>query len=351
MIRVLIAEGSPFQANFLARALKGSGVAESVGVARNGEEAVVLAHRLKPDVIMMDVGIPVLQAPLATRQIMDHAPSPILIPAEPSSLDAAMAFVALDEGAIDLVSRARTPMEEEPPRVGRLLAKRVALVARSHLDTRSRKNRAPRGAPLPPVTAPSLVLMGGAVGGIQATTEILRSLSACGGSGFSGTICLVQHLEPGFLDGYARWLAAETGFRVEICRQEQELAPRTVYLAPGDAHLVLTSPETVGPQRGRAIGGHQPSITALYRSAATHRPTGFCAVVLSGEGRDGVEGIKLLAEKDGLVVVQKPESCLVKEMPRHALRAQIPHLELTPGEIAGVLSEGADRPRAGAQKS
>jgi two-component system chemotaxis response regulator CheB len=86
------------------------------------------------------------------------------------------------------------------------------------------------------------------------------------------------------------------------------------------------------------IGGHRPSITTLFRSAAYFRPTTTCAVVLSGEGRDGVEGIKRMAKRGGTVLVQKVETCLVPDMPRHALRAHPGCLELAPAEIAQRLA-------------
>ena len=334
MIRVLIAEGSPFQANFLSRVLKDSGVAESVGVARTGEEAIALAHRRKPDVIVMDASLPVLRAALATRQIMEHAPSRIVITAEPSSRDEDLAFLALDEGAVDLVARASSPGQEGPARLTRLLVKRIELAARACLTAGSLRRPVPYAAKKSKRLPPPLILIGGAVGGIRATTEILRRLP----KSFSGSICLVQHLPSCFVTGYARWLAAETGFRVEICQQRKELAPGTLYLSPADAHLVLDGPGSVAPQRGRTVGGHRPSITALFRSAAAVRPTTSCALVLSGEGRDGVEGVKLLAKKGGSVMVQRPETCLVSEMPRHALRAHAASLELSLAEIARTLA-------------
>ena len=331
MIRVLIAEGSPFQANFLSLALKQSGVAESVGVARNGEEAIVLAHRLKPDVILMDAGLPVLRAALATRQIMEHAPSRILITTQPSSDEEDLAFVALDEGAIDLVKRASPETKEG---VTRILVKRIELAARSCLAMGARARPAPVADTQSAQVPPSLVLFGGAVGGIQATTEILRRLP----ESFTGSVGIVQHLAPGFLKGYVRWLSGETGFRVEVCEQRQKLAPRTIYLAPEDAHLIVEGPDSIAPQRGRTVGGHRPSITALFRSAAAARPDTSCAIVLSGEGRDGVEGVKLLAREGATVIVQKRQTCLVDEMPGHALRAHEGSLELTPAETARHLT-------------
>ena len=323
MIRVLIAEGSPFQANSISLALKNSGVAESVGVARNGEEAILLAHRLKPDVIVMDAGLPVLHAALATRHIMEHAPSPILVTAEPSSRGENLAFIALDEGAVDLVARGTSPAQEGPSPLTRLLVKRIEVAARSCIDAGSRCRPAPCAVKkAKPVSSP-LILMGGAVGGIHATTDILRRLP----ESFSASICLVQHLPSGFLLGYARWLAEETGFRVEICQQPQELAPHTLYLSPADAHLIVDGPNSVAAHRGRTIGGHRPSITALFRSAAAVRPTTSCAVVLSGEGSDGVEGVKRLAKKGGTVLVQKlAQGKLMSLFGHHPLRLGLsPH--------------------------
>lgn len=336
MIRVLIAEGSPFQANFISRALKESRVGESVGVARDGQEAILLTHRLKPDVIIMDAGLPVLRAALATRHIMEHAPSPILMTAEPNTGSESLAFLALDEGAVDLMARETASGQGSPSPSTRRLLKRIELAARSCVAAASCRRPAPATLHESKRGVPPLVLIGGAVGGIQATTDILRRLPRS----FAGSVCLVQHLSSRFLAGYARWLELQTGFRVEICERAQPLAPRTLYLPPPEAHLVVDGPDTVAPQRGRTIGGHRPSITALFRSAASARPASSCAIALSGEGRDGVEGIKQMARSGGTVLVQKVETCLVSEMPRHALRAHAASLELSPAEIAERLANG-----------
>ena len=334
MIRALIAAGSPFQANFISRALTDSGVGQSVGVARNGEEAILLTHRLKPDVIVMDAELPVLRVALATRHIMEHAPCPILVTAEPDSHAESLAFVALDEGAVDLLPRGSSADPISPS--ARRLVKRIEVAARSCIPAASCRRPAPTAVNASKLSSPPLVLMGGAVGGIQATTDILRRLP----SSFPGSVCLVQHLAPDFLAGYARWLESQTGLRVEICRGTQPLGPRTVYLSPPGAHLVLDGPDSVAPERGPMIGGHRPSVTTLFRSAASLRPATTCAVVLSGEGRDGVEGVRRMAKRGGTVFVQRPETCLVPDMPRHALRAHPESFALTPAEIAQKLAIG-----------
>ena len=334
MIRVLIAESSPFRANFISRSLQDSGVGESVGVARNGEEAILLTHRLKPDVIVMDAGLPVLRAALATRHIMEHCPSPILITAAPDSNSETLAFLALDEGAVDLMARQSYAGQDPSAALSRRISKRIELAARSCLAAASNRRAGPATTRGSNGGSADLILMGGAVGGVQATTDILRRLPPS----FAGSICLVQHLPPGFLEGYTRWLRTETGFRVEVCDRARPVTPRTIYLAPPEAHLVVEKQDSVAPQRGRAIGGHRPSITALFRSAAAVRPDASCAVVLSGEGRDGVEGVKRMAKLGGAVVVQRAETCLVSEMPHHALRAHPGSLELSPAEIAEKLA-------------
>lgn len=336
MIRVLIAEASPFHANFISRALTASGVGESVGLARNGEEAILLTHRLKPDVIVMDAGLPVLRAGLATRHIMEHAPAPILITAEPSSSAERLAFLALDEGAVDLMTLGAPDQHERSSFLTRLLLKRIEIAARSCIAAASSRRPAAvtTDGSSPSRPGAPLVLIGGAVGGIHATTDILRRLPPS----FRGSVCLVQHLPAGLLAGYARWLAGETGFRVEICEQARPLAPRTVHLAVPDAHLVVDGPDSVALQRGRAIGGHRPSITALFRSAAALRPETSYAVVLSGEGRDGVDGVRRMASRGGTVLVQKAETCLLSEMPGHALRAHAGSIELSPAKIAERLA-------------
>lgn len=342
-IRVLIAEASPFRANVLSRVLQRSPRATAVGIAANGEEAILLAHRLKPDVIILDVSLPAIRGPLATRQILDHAPSRILITAEPDSLqENAMAFLALDEGAIDLLSRPATVLEEGPPGFARSFVRRIEVVARARFWSRPQpaethpasegESRSERGTQRR--SRSQLIVMMGGVGGVQAGTHLLRRLPAS----FRGSILMMQSLEEGFLDGYARWLKKETRFNAEVCRRPQVLKPRTIYLAPESAHLVLRNETTVAPSRAKPVRGHRPSLVALCRSVIQYRPEGATAVALSGEG-EGVDGFKLLRKGGGVVLAQEPRSCLVPDLVEHAVAADAVDAHLPLEELVTRLMQ------------
>jgi len=317
-IRVLIAEASPFRANVLSRAVQGSTRASAVGLASSGEEAVLLAHRLKPDVIILDVSLPALRGPLATRQILDHVPARILVTAESSSVEETeMAFMALDEGAISVMARPASVLQEGPPGFAHELVKRVELISRARLWSPRRQIPAKKlrstSGPLPQ----PLLLMSGGIGGVQSATCLLRRLSGW----FRGSVLMIQSLEEGFLDGYARWLERETRFGVEVCRRETVLKPRSIYLASENAHLVLRDGSTLAPSRAKPHRGHRPSLTTLARSAVEHYRGPVAACVLSGEGHDGLEGLKLLRKTGGAVLAQDPESCLISETVDHAKAA------------------------------
>ena len=345
MIRVLIAEGSPFRANVLSRALRGT--ARAVGFAAHGEEAILLAHRLKPDAILMDVDLPALRGPLATRQIMEHSPCAILALADPASArESELAFLTLDQGAIDILARPATLLEEGPPAYGRSVVQRIEAAVR--VGPRPIARPEPSGkvaSEISPSGAPSLILIGGGIGGIPVTTALLRLLPKT----IHASICLVQTLERGFDSAYARWLSSQTGFPAEVCRAPRALEPARVFLAPDDAHLVVKDAATVAPRRGQPLRGHLPSATALFRSAARHGAGSMLAVLLSGTGLDGLEGLKSLRRAGAVVLAQERASCLAPERVQHAVDAGFVDHEVAPEQMARLMAlarEGRNKARS-----
>jgi two-component system chemotaxis response regulator CheB len=338
MIRVLIAEGSPFRANVLSRALRGA--ARAVGFAASGEEAVLQAHRLKPDAILMDVDLPALRGPLATRQIMEHAPCAILALADPGSpRESELAFLALDEGAIEILARPPGLLEEGPPGFARALIRRIETAIRIRPRPMPRPQIAEAVAELPVGRRTSLVLIGGGIGGIQVTTALLRRLP----KKIPASICLVQTLESGFDGAYARWIASQTGLAAEVCRGPRALEPGRVFVGPDDAHLVLKDARTLTLRRGQPVRGCLPSLTPLFRSAARHGAGSLQVVLLSATGQDGLEGLKQLRKTGAVVLAQTRASCLAPERIEHALAAGLVDHELGTEELARRLALGTEQ--------
>jgi two-component system chemotaxis response regulator CheB len=148
---------------------------------------------------------------------------------------------------------------------------------------------------------------------------------------------VVQHIYSGFSQALATWLQDSTGHQVVVCDTDQSLAAGTVYLAPDTEHLAFKKPSLIGPRGGPPRGQQKPSIDELFLSAAEHLGAAAIAVLLTGMGRDGADGMASLKAAGALTIVQKPETCAVDSMPRAAIEGGSAKLILAPGDIPGAL--------------
>jgi two-component system chemotaxis response regulator CheB len=350
MIRVLVAEDSVTVRELLVAILESDPDVRVVGQAKNGLEAVELARRLRPDLITMDVHMPLLDGLEATKEIMVQAPTPIVIVSSSSSgKDVELAMSALRAGALMVVAKPDDP--GSPHFDGRqaqfvAMAKAMAdvkVVRRWARSAPEVKRPAPRPAPAswPP---PYAVAIAASTGGPAVLHGILAALPR----EFPLPILVVQHIAPGFVEGLAEWLNAACDVRVKLAEAGEALRPRTVYLAPDDRHLGLSSEGRIELSSEEPVGGFRPSATFLFESLARARRGTVVAVVLTGMGNDGAAGLRRLKQAGAVVLAQEEASCVVPGMPREAAATGTVDEVLTPDEIAARLVEMAARvaPRA-----
>lgn len=342
MIRVLVAEDSRTVSELLVDILQSDPEVRVVGLAWDGLEAVALAAQLRPDVITMDLTMPKMDGFQATRRIMSETPTPIVVvSSHPNAREVELTIEAMRAGALMVV--------ESPGGAGfaphnggrdRLLAT-VKAMARVDV-TRSRRPRAPQPASAPPrdrARSIRLVAVASSTGGPAALQGLLGGL----GSGFPAPILAIQHIAPGFVDGLARWLDAGCQLRVKVAELGESLAAGTVYLAPDGVHLGVTVEGRVELVGAEPIGGFRPSGTHLFESAARAYGRAFAAVVLTGMGRDGVDGLKAVKGAGGLVLAQDEASSVVYGMPQEAVRAGVVDIQLPVAELAAELVRAARR--------
>ena len=145
---------------------------------------------------------------------------------------------------------------------------------------------------------------------------------------FSVPILVVQHNAPGFMPGLAHWLGNSCDLRVKVAEPDEPLLPGTVYLAPDDAHLGVTPLSTVLLSDAAKIGGFRPSATYLFDSAAQVYAAAVLALILTGMGDDGVEGLRSVRRAGGRILAQDETSSIVWGMPGAAVAAGLPDLVL-----------------------
>jgi two-component system chemotaxis response regulator CheB len=338
-IRVIVVDDSLTVRNMLVALLETAGGIRVVGVGANGEEAVRLAGRLRPDVITMDIRMPKLDGLEATRQIMRDCPVPIVIVS--GSLmrdDVDLALESLRAGALTVINK---PGLADPETCARVI-QAVRLMAKVPVIHHWRQGKThPPIKPAQPIKRPlyagdvKVIGIASSTGGPAALVTILRSLPA----EFPLPIVIVQHMSNGFITGLAEWLGRETALRIGVAGHGDALLPGTVLLAPDDYHLQINRQAVVELCKEAPYKGLRPSANYLFQSLARAYGPQAVGVILTGMGDDGVDGLVDLHQAGGLTFAQDEASCVVYGMPREAVVREAIDQILPLDQIAGALCQ------------
>lgn len=339
-VRIVVADDSPTARRLLVTLCERDPGIKVVGEAANGAEAVHLTMRLSPDLVLMDVHMPVLDGLEATKQIMRDRPTPIImITAGTISSDVEAGLSAVRFGALTVI-----PKPAGPGVVGfEAAAGRLTEMVKALADVKviRRVNRESSGRILPATTGGGrLIAVAASTGGPPAVCEFLQRLPV----DLPVPVVLVQHIVEGFLPGFAAWLRAEVPFHVTAATHGQRLEAGTVYLAPDTQHLEVTNRFAACLTDADPVSGFRPSATVLFTSLAQSLGPGAIAVILTGMGHDGLEGARAIRAAGGRVLVQDEASCVVYGMPRVVSEAGLAHLEAPIEQLAADVSAALRRP-------
>lgn len=330
--RVLVVDDSPTVRAVLRRLLAQHPDLEVAGEAENGREAVELVLKLRPDVVLMDVEMPVMDGMTAIEQTMRLRPTPILVLTSRANRDrVATAFEAVRRGALEVLPKPESPGGWE------LLARTLPELVRTAARLPAPRPPLKATRPMPEVTprAVEWILVGASTGGPGALRVFLEALPPTLGV----PVAVVQHIAQGFEEGLAQWLATSTGRDVKVAASGEKPPPGSVRLAPGEAHLRLDPQghlevDTRTPPRY----GHRPSVDVLFESALALRPRTIVAILLSGMGSDGAQGLLQLKKAGAATAVQDESSSAVFGMPKQALELGAAEVALPPEGLARFVA-------------
>jgi two-component system chemotaxis response regulator CheB len=331
--RVLVCEDSTTFAAALVRTLERGGEIEVVGVATSAEAAIADLARLAPDLVTMDIELPGMSGLEAVEEIMSTRPTPILVVSSHIRAGSDLVAAALASGALEAIGKSDLVLRDPDA------AAAVAFRRRVKLLSGARVIRHPRGrlngrnnAPSPPAPRGAVIGICASTGGPHALATVLSGIPA----GFAVPILVVQHIGAGFSEGLAEWLDGAVPLPVRLAEHGASALPG-VSLAPDGADLVLGAQGVLRLDRTTPAGLHRPSGDALLRSIAHHAQSAGVAVVLTGMGRDGAEGLVAVREAGGLTIAQDEVTSAVYGMPREAAKRGAA-LILPIGEIARALT-------------
>ncbi|MBD2596509.1 chemotaxis response regulator protein-glutamate methylesterase [Nostoc spongiaeforme FACHB-130] len=274
-------------------------------VAYDGAEAVRKCAVDTPDLILMDILMPCMDGVEATRRIMSQSPCAIIIVTASINRYAAKVLEAMHYGALDAIN---TPAEGSTG-----LLNKIRTIAK--LLGKSPQVRTVKKLPSLPKLLPPLIVIGASTGGPQALVKILSQFP----QNFAAAIVIVQHLDAQFASGFAAWLNEQVLLPVEIATTGSRPQPGKIFLAGTNNHLVMTSNLSFDYAEQPANCLYRPSIDVLFQSVAKHWLSSGIGVLLTGMGRDGAQGLKVLRDAGWHTIAQNQETCIVYGMPKAAV--------------------------------
>lgn len=353
-IRVLVADDSSVARAMLRAILEEQEDIQVIAEAENGQQAVELVQLLRPDLVTMDLCMPVMNGIEAIAQIMHNKAVPILVVS--SETDAELACEALYHGALDVINKPSFDEEE-----AEFLVERVRLLAGVPVITRIQRSKLVHktatslttessttkpmicAAVITPLQSMSKLVgfsqsvflnpifaIASSTGGPKALANLLSELPA----NFAAPIVVAQHISNGFIEGMAQWLSSVSLLPVKVAEEGELLVAGTVYLSPSEQHLTLTPNFKVKLKQRAEQDIYHPSCDEMLASVANIYGKNAVGIIMTGMGRDGTLGMTKIYEQGGLTLAQDEASSVIYGMNGEAVKAGVIHLELPLSKLA-----------------
>ena len=336
-VRLLLVDDSPLARELLRAVLSGFDDIEIVGEAGDGMRARAMVEALRPDVVTMDVLMPMMGGLETIERIMAEHPTPIVVVANAHADSPRLAIEALEKGAVEVFPKPPSGFTDDQ---ARQLAGAIRRAARVSLARRGSARADKRPTATIPVARGRLARIEyiGVVGSTGAP-HVLKSMIAALPASCPLAIAVVQHTAIGFTEALASWLHSRSRVPVRVAVEGARLQVGEVVLAPDDRHLEIEGSGIIRLRRGPPVDGHRPSGTTLLSSLAHAFGPRAAGIVLSGMGRDGADGLAAIEAAGGIAVVESPELAVVGGMPRQALTATRSGFSAPGPALGGLLGQ------------
>jgi len=371
-IRVLVVDDSAFMRKIITNLLTTSPDIEVIGRAKNGQEAIEKVTELRPDVVTMDLEMPVLDGLQALGYIMSECPTPVIMLSGAESAHADVTITAFQYGAVDFILKPSGNISLDMSKIKDELIKKVKAAAyvevhklgfieeKSIKDKGRRKIKAQeivelhesnmadernKKETIEPIKKPGIkkiIIIGSSTGGPRALQQVIPLLP----SNLHAPVLIVQHMPPGFTKSLAERLNAQSMIKVREAMEGDILQSGTVYIAPGDFHMIVKQlringelKEVIALTKGEKVQGVRPSVDVLLNSITSIYGQNSLGVILTGMGSDGSDGIKKLKLAGGKVIAEDESTCVVYGMPRSVIDQKLADYILPINRIAESIAQ------------
>jgi two-component system response regulator WspF len=286
-----------------------------VWVARNGAEAVEKCAENTPDLVLMDLLMPIMNGVEATRLIMQSTPCPILVVTSTVSGNSAKVFDSMSAGALDAVATPVIGKKGESAKGDELLNKiyRIGKLTGS-LDKKTSLSVSLPAKPKVHLEGIDLVLLGCSTGGPKILIEILSAFP----KNFSASVIIIQHMDEQFTPGLVDWMDSQLKMQVKVARNGDIPEPGKILIACTDGHLIMTPQLTLKYSKEPKDNYYHPSVDVFFLSVAQFWPGDGVAALLTGMGKDGAQGLLALHKRNWYTIAQDQDSSIVYGMPKAA---------------------------------
>ncbi len=327
-IRVLVVDDSILVRKIISDMLESDPAIVVAGTAKNGREAIDRTVELDPDVITMDIEMPVMDGLAALKTIIEKHPRPVIMMSVLTQHGAEATFKALEYGAVDFVPKPSSVLSLSVDEIKDLLIGKVKSVYKSKVSSASETERIRRisivGRGIIPdfdskSSSNKIVGIGTSTGGPSALLTIFKNLPR----NFPSSILVVQHMPEGFTRAFSERLNSVSHLSVKEAEDGDRVMPGCGFVAPGNSHIALETRHAGMVIRvfdGEKVSGHRPSIDVLFNSLAENVGKNTVGVIMTGMGRDGADGIYEIRKRGGRTVAQNEETSVVFGMNRVAVQ-------------------------------
>jgi two-component system chemotaxis response regulator CheB len=331
-IRVLVVDDSSLVRKVIEEMLETDPGIEVIGTANNGKTAIARNAELNPDVITLDIEMPVMDGLTALKEIMSSNPKPVIMLSVLTQHGAEATFKALEYGAVDFIPKPSSLVSLSVDEIRELLIGKVKSVAHTRVQSRPHEDATQwselkkvsdkhKAAAISQDSYDKIVGIGTSTGGPSALISIFQNLPRT----FSTPILVVQHMPEGFTRAFADRLNTMSHLLVKEAEDGDIIRPGTAFIAPGNCHIAI---ETNGSEKsvkvfgGEKVSGHRPSIDVMFMSLAEKIGPKTLGVIMTGMGRDGADGLLKIKEAGGYTLAQDEKTSVVYGMNRVAVQQE-----------------------------
>ncbi len=345
-IKVLVVDDSSLVRKITTDILESDPGIQVVGTANNGKSAIFKNNKLDPDVITMDIEMPIMDGLAALKYIVETNPKPVVMMSVLTQHGAEATFRALEYGAVDFIPKPSSILSISVDEIAELLIAKVKSAYKSRVHAPKKSAGMVQQPPSHETgavfsddsTSRKMVGIGTSTGGPSALIQVFKSIP----ENFPAPVMVVQHMPEGFTKAFSERLDSVSPLKVKEAEDGDPVLPGCGYIAPGHSHMeldVVNGKRRVRVYKGEKVSGHRPSIDVLFDSLSAKSGKETVAVIMTGMGKDGAEGILKIRQNGGTTIAQDEETSVVYGMNKVAVQKGGVIIEVPLHEIAKKIVE------------